>query len=194
MKFKCILALAISFSSISAFAQYAGEKRILRLEKSHNPENVVIVHTQTDNNCKFVVSSKNTERNYVEFYWSMNNGSSKKELHSLIRKEVKGRLSFEGINGTRDSFKIELNDMKEVRHDLSDTSMEVTSEIEGGKCVVKSVMTLGASQKYRKIDLNRVYCDVTTNLVGIPNGCRFLDVEGTDVATGATVKARYLKK
>lgn len=194
MKLKNVLALALSLSSLSAFAQFAGEKRLFTMEKNYNAENVMIIHAQTDNNCKFVVSSKNNEKNYMEFYWVLNNGKARKEVHPMIRGEIKKRVSFEGINGTRDSFRLGLNDMKEVRHDLSDTTMEVASEIEGGKCVVKSIMTLGASQKYRKIDLNRVYCEVTTNLVGIPNGCKFLDVEGTDIQTGAKVKARYLKK
>ena len=96
----------------------------------------------------------------------------------MIRSEIKNRVSFNGINDSKDTFKVKLNDLKELRHDLTDTSMEVTSEIIGGKCVVKSVITLGASAKYRKLALKKTYREVTTNLIGLPNGCMKLESLG----------------
>lgn len=172
----------------------AAENKLFTMEKNHNAENVMMIHTQTDNDCKFITSSKNNEKNYVEFYWIMNNGKETKEVHSMIRSEIKKRVKFEGINESRDSFKIRLNDLSELRHDLSDTTMEVVSEIINGKCAVRSIMTLGPSSKYRKIDLNRTYCDVSKNLVGIPNGCNFLEIDGVDIHNGESVKVRFKKK
>lgn len=192
MKFT-ILTILFGFLAMSASAQ-SSEKKLLTMEKNHNPENVMMIHTQTDKDCKFVISTKNNEKNYVEFYWIMNNGKSVKEVHSMIRSEIKNRLTFKGLNSTRDSFRLRLNDLSELKHDLTDTSMEVVSEIIGGKCFVRSILTLGASAKYRKMDLNRTYCEVSKNLIGIPNGCNFLELEGKDIHTGENFKVRFKKK
>lgn len=190
-----ILLLASSMTFMfSAFAGMSGEKKLFTMEKNYNPENVMQIHTQTDDNCRFVTSKKNSENNYLEFYWIMNHGKEVKEVHSMIRSEIKNRVSFQGINEAKDTFKVKLNDLKELRHDLTDTTMEVTSEIIGGKCIVKSIITLGASSKYRKLALKKTFCDVTTNLLGLPNGCKFIELSGTDAETGEALKVRFNKK
>lgn len=186
-----LLAFALITAAPSVRAD--NEKKLFTMEKNHNPENIMVIHTQTDSDCRFVPSSKNTEGNYVEFYWLMA-GQTPKEVHPMIRGEIKKRVVFEGINATRDSFKVRLTDLSELKHDLSDPTMEVVSEVTGGKCAVKSVITLGPSARYRKIDLDRTFCDVSKNFVGLPNGCNFLDLEGKDIATGEAVKVRFKKK
>lgn len=191
MKTKTLLTLAFAVVSITSYANT--ERKLFTMEKNHNQENLMIIHTQTDKDCRFIKSAKNAEGNYVEFYWLME-GKNKKEVHPMIRSEIKNRVQFQGINAGRDSFKVKLNDLSEVRHDLTDTTMEVMSEVVNGNCVVKSVLTLGASGKYRKMDLNRTFCDVSKNMVGVPNGCNNLILEGTDVATGESLKVTFKKK
>ena len=154
----------------------------------------MMIHTQTDLDCKFVTSEKNNENNFLEFYWIMDFGHSKKEVHPLIRDEIKKRVSFAGINNRSDSFRITLNDLKELRHDLTDTTMEIISEMNQGKCGVKSILTLGASGKYRKMDLERTYCEVSKNLIGLPNGCTTLLLEGKDASNGELIKVSFRKK
>lgn len=189
---KALITLSVAIASMSASAQV--ERNLFRMEKNYNAENIMLIHTQTDRDCKFVTSQKNTENNYVEFYWSMNNGKERKEVHPMIRTEIKKRVSFEGINAKRDSFRLRLNDLTELNHDLADPSMEVTSEIVAGKCQVKSVLTLGPSGKYKKMDLNRTYCEVSKSIVGLPNGCNWLTIEGTDVDTGEALTIKFKKK
>ena len=192
MKIKQLILASIVFSSFSAIASQ--EQILFTLEKSHRPENKVIIHTQTDDDCRFVVNSKNSERNYVDFYWSMNNGRETKEVHPLIRSEIKERVEFKGINDRLDSFKIRLIDLSELKHDLPLSPIEVVSEISGGVCTVKSVLSLGGSAKYRKIDLKKTFCEVSKNFIGIPNGCNVLHLEGNDIATGEKVKVKFIKK
>lgn len=191
MNLKTLFTLLVSFSTIAAFANT--ERKLFTMEKNHNAENLMIIHTQTDNDCRFITSNKNAEKNYIEFYWLMD-GKNKKEVHSMIRAEIKNRVQFQGINAAKDSFKVKLNDLTELRHDLTDPSMEVVSEMIQGKCTVKSVLTLGASGKYRKMDLNRTFCDVSKNIVGVPNGCNYLLLEGTDIATGEKISVKFNKK
>lgn len=187
---KKFIALTLILGSFNAFAT-SGEKALFTMEKDHNEENIMMIHAQTDNNCKFITSTKNSEKNYMEFYWLMNNGKSKKEIHPMIRSTIKERVQFLGMNNTRDSFKIKLNDLTELRHDLSDTTMEITSEIINGECQVKSILTLGASGRYRRIDLDKTFCKVSKNFLGVPNGCRSLDIIGKDIQTDEEVKVTF---
>lgn len=191
MHFKSLITLALTFSSLTVLG--AVERQLFTMEKNYNAENIMIIHTQTDQDCRFVTSPKNNEKNYLEFYWLMD-GKSKKEVHSMIRAEIKNRVQFQGINSTRDSFKVKLNDLSELRHDLTDTTMEVVSEMIQGECTVKSILTLGASAKYRKMDLKRTYCSVTKNLIGVPNGCSYLLLEGIDIATGEKFSVKFNKR
>lgn len=187
---KKFIALTLILGSFNAFATNS-EKPLFTMEKDHNEENIMMIHAQTDNNCKFITSTKNSEKNYMEFYWLMNNGKSKKEIHPMIRSTIKERVQFLGMNNTRDSFKIKLNDLTELRHDLSDTTMEITSEIINGECQVKSILTLGASGRYRRIDLDKTFCKVSKNFLGVPNGCRSLDIIGKDIQTDEEVKVTF---
>lgn len=189
---KTIITLGLISLSFNSSANV--ERKLFTMEKNYNPENIMIIHTQTDRDCRFIKSPKNSEGNYIEFYWNMNSGQQTKEVHSMIRAEIKKRVSFEGVNQARDSFKIRLNDLTELNHDLADTTMEVMSEVSSGKCEVKSVLTLGPSAGYRKIDLNRTFCEVSKNLVGIPNGCSFLQLVGKDLYSGELVKVRFKQK
>ncbi len=189
---KVFVTLTLTLSSLTIGAEV--ERRLFTMEKNHNPENIMMIHTQTDEDCKFISSSKNREANLIEFYWMMNHGKSKKEVHSMIRSEIKKRVQFHNFGDFGDSFKISLSDLNELRHDLSETSIEVTSQMSEGNCIVKSVIDLGASGQNKRMDLKRTFCEVSKNIVGIPNGCRVLHLEGTDVDTGEPLKIRFKKK
>jgi hypothetical protein len=190
-----IILIALSLSvSIHLKAGNQMEKKLFTMEKDFNRENIMQIHTQTDKDCRFIHSNKNAEENYIEFYWIMNNGKEIKEVHPLIRGEIKNRISFQGINTDRDSFKVKFNDLKELKHDLTDTTIEISSEIYGEGCHVRSLLSLGASAQYRKLDMKKTYCEVTKNIMGIPNGCKFLELSGLDAETGQPLKVRFYKK
>lgn len=184
-----IMALSLVVLGQKAFAGQMIERKLFTLEKSLNSENILLIHTQTDENCKFV--AKNGE--YVDFYWLME-GKSKKTVHPMIRSKVQERVAFLGINAARDSFKVNLNDLKEIKHDLEDTKIEITSEIQNGKCEVSSILKLGASAKYRKLNLKRTYCEVEKNLLGVPTGCKSLELQGTDADSDEAIRVRFKGK
>jgi hypothetical protein len=190
--FKFILVLTLTTASFISFAQV--ERKLFTMEKNHNPGNVMMIHTQTDLDCKFVTCKKNNENNHLEFYWIMGLENSNKEVHPLIRDEIKKRVTFAGINSSRDAFRVTLNDLKELRHDLTDTTMEIISEVNQGKCEVRSILTLGASGNYKKMDLERTYCEVSKNFIGLPNGCNTLLLEGKDLVNGEILKVTFKKK
>lgn len=182
-----ILASALLLAQ-GAFAAQSTEKRLFTIEKSLNSENILNVHTQVDQNCKFVSGNSG----YVDFYWLMN-GTTHKQVHPTIRSKVQDRVQFVGINGARDTFKVRLNDLSEIKHDLENNIIEVRAEIVNGSCTVNSIIQLGASAKYKNLNLQRTFCEVNS-VMGIPNGCKYLELAGKDNATGEGLKARYKGK
>lgn len=184
--FKFIYLLLLS-SQIS----FAGtiEQALFRMEKSYNSENIMVIHTRTDDDCKFPEEKKNL----IDFYWLIN-GKNKKPVHPMIRSGVEERIQVNGISADGDLFKVELTDLSEVKHDLVDPVLEIKSEVSEGECIVQAILTLGPSNKYRKIDLQKTYCEVTTNFLGIPNGCKFLELQGVDIDNGESVSVIYKRK
>lgn len=189
MMFSKLLIATTLVLAQNAFAGNAIEKRLFTMDKSYNPENILVISTQTDENCKFL--NKNAE--YLDFYWLMDR-TTRKEVHPTILKQIKEKVKFSGINNRRDSFKVQMNDLSELRHDLEEASMEVSSAIINGNCSIKSVIKLGPSASYRKLNLKRTYCEVTTNMIGIPNGCKFIELEGNDADTNEKLKVRFYSK
>lgn len=178
-----VMALALISSA------QATERKLFTLEKSMNSENILMIHTQTDDNCKFIAG----DNGYVDFYWLMD-GLNKKPVHPMIRSKVSERVAFAGINESRDSFKVKLNDLSEINHDLEDTKIEAVAEVVNGACEVRSIVKLGASAKYRKMNLKRTYCQVDKNLVGVPKGCKYLELSGIDADNGEALKVRFRGK
>lgn len=189
MKASMLLIVCSFMMAVSAHAATSNEKRLFTLEKSVNSENILNIVTTTDENCKFVSATNG----YVDFYWLMNK-TTLKQVHPMIRSTVQERVKFTGINSRRDVFTVQLNDLSEIRHDLESSTIEARAEINNGKCEVKSVIQLGASSKYKKMNLQRTYCEVTTNLIGIPSGCSTLELSGTDNATGEKLTVKFKGK
>lgn len=188
MKKTSIISLSV-MTLLTSQVLWGAEQNLFTMEKSYNPENIMVIHTETDNDCKFV----NSKNELIDFYWLMN-GKERKPVHSMIKNGVQERVQVTHVSSQRDQFKVKLNDLSEVKHDLEDPSLEVISEYRDGECQVKSVLTLGPSKKYRKVDITRTYCEVTSNFLGIPNGCKYLDLEGIDVDSGEEISVRFKKK
>lgn len=182
-----VLAGALLLTQAASAGQ-AIERKLFTLEKSLNSENILNVHTHTDENCKFV--TKNNE--YVDFYWLMDRKTIK-QVHPKIRSTVHEKVQFVSINARHDSFKVRLNDLSEIKHDLESNVIEVRAEIINGTCTVNPIIQLGASAKYKKLNLKRTYCEVNT-VMGIPKGCKFLELSGVENTTNEQLKVRFKGK
>lgn len=187
-----LIKLAITTAFLMAqfaYGESSIEKKLFIMEKNYNAENLLVINTHINDSCKFV--AENNE--YMDFYWLMD-GKTRKEIHPMIRGKIEEKVKFTGINKLQDSFKVRMSDLNELKHDLEDTTMEVTSAIINGACKVKSIIKLGPSAKYRKLNLKRTYCEVSTNFIGVPTGCKFLDLQGSDADTGEPLKVRFFSK
>ena len=78
-------------------------------------------------------------------------------------------------------FKIRLNDLSEIKHDLESNIIEARAEILNGKCNVSSILKLGPSAQYKDLSLEKTFCHVKTNMLGVPNGCSQLELRGKNV-------------
>lgn len=188
MKLSIFIFSALVVSN-SASANVNLEQKLFTLEKSVNSENILIVHTQTDTECKFV----SKEHGFVDFYWLMD-GTERKEIHPMIRKKIEERVKFVGMNEARTSFKMKLNDLSEINHDLEDATVETQAEINNGNCEVKSILKLGASANYARMNLKRTYCQVDKSFVGVPKGCKFLELKGLNADDDSALKIRFNEK
>lgn len=174
----------ISLFILSAFVvqtAFSAEKELFRINKSYNSQNILIIASQVDSNCKF----QPVKNNYYYFYWRMN-GVEPKPVDPLIKGTVESRVTFLGINSTKDNFKIRLNDLKEINHDLEDNIIEVRAERINGACSVSSVIKLGPSAQYKDLSLESTFCEVRTNMLGLPNGCSLLELKGKNAANTST--------
>lgn len=188
MKNSILVLASTIFLSQVAYAGKSIERKLFTLEKSLNSENILNIHTQTDENCKFVSNSNG----YIDFYWLMDKKTIK-QVHPTIRSKVQERVKFVGINEARNSFKVRLNDLSEIKHDLESNIIEARAEIVNGTCTVNSIIQLGASSKYKKLNLQRTYCEVN-NILGVPKGCKYLELSGKDEATNADITVRFKGK
>lgn len=180
--------LSVVFT-INSFAEDSIPKKLFTIEKNYNPENIMIIETQIDNNCKFL----NQNNKYLDYYWMMNK-TKRKEIHPMIRSQIEEKVKFHGIDNEKNLIKLKLNDFRELKHDLEDILINISATLENGICDVKSILKLGPSSKYRKIDIKRIYCEVSTNLFGIPDGCKFIELSGADADTGEDLKVRFSSK
>ena len=189
MKLLRLITASSLFIAHLAMASTPVETKLFLMTKSYNPQNIMVINASLDEDCKFVSSNDQ----YLSFYWLMD-GKTRKPVNSLIIDNIYERFQFNGVNDNATSFSSTLGDLKELKHDLNDPSITVTSMRSGDTCKVRSVLQLGPKDNNRKLSLEKIYCDVSKNIVGIPNGCKYLELKGTDVETGDSLTARYNKK
>lgn len=163
-------------------------EKLFVLEKSHNPENVMIIEVKMNESCQFETYE---DGSLLNFYWLMGNGKYRKKIHPLIRHGIAKRVEYKDQEKTKNSFKVALNDLKEVKHDLPNSELSVNSVMKKGKCSVQTILELGPSKDHKKINLARSFCKVDTNILGIPIGCEFLELEGSVIDTGAELRAKF---
>ena len=192
-----IALAALSFTGaqaaeLSNMAPIGAHYRVITVEKSINSENIMVVYTKVDSQCRFLTDPAERDQPVFDFYWLMNR-QSYKPVHKLIKGEVRKRMEFQIDPSDRhNSFYVNLNDMKEVRHDLKDNRLNVRSEMVDGKCQVNATMTLGPSAGNAKIYLNKVYSEAKKGLI-MPSLVS-ITLSGKDVNSGKNVSKTYQAK
>lgn len=162
--------------------------RLFTVEKNENPGNILVLYTKLDGNCNIQNESKSP---VFDMYWLMNRATYK-PTHSLIKKGVRERLQL--VPSNAQTFYVKVNDLKEVNSDLSDPRLIVEADKLKGQCKVRSLLTLGPSNKYAKIQLSSIYTEAVKTVVPPFRKLVSVTLNGVDVNTGAKVSRKYLAK
>lgn len=179
-------------AELSNMAPIGAHYRVITVEKSINPENIMVVYTKVDSQCRFLTDPAQRDQPVFDYYWLMDR-KNYKPVHKLIKGEVRKRLEFQIDPSDRhNSFFVNMNDLKEVRHDLRDGRLNVRSEMIDGKCQVNATMTLGASAGNAKIYLNKVYSEAKKGLI-MPSLVS-ITLSGKDVNSGKAISKTYKAK
>lgn len=179
-----VVGIVFLLVSLMSFAVEEKRVQLFLMEKSHNQENIMVIHTQVNDDCQFV-----GER-LIDYYWMMD-GKKEKRVHSMIKYKIRERLKFDSLAGDKRSFKVQMTDLSEVKHDLEDINIKIISDKSDGSCRVHAILKLGPSKDYKEMILDRTYCEVKKNLVGIPTGCKNLELIGKDLKTGEELRVKF---
>ncbi|MEX0798645.1 MAG: hypothetical protein WD025_04340 [Bacteriovoracaceae bacterium] len=184
----------ISFSFSFAASGDAKEQKLFIFEKSYNPENILVISARTNDQCQF---EKWENNEFYKMYWLMD-GEDYKDPHSLIKKELRKRISLYDMNEEKNRFKIKLNDLEGLDHDFEEAVVTVETLFDRqGDCNVSAVIPLGGSADYQKLELKSVYSRVKTNWLGLPktkDPFEYIDLKGLNYDSKDDLTIRYFEK
>lgn len=184
------LFFMFSFSSI-IWADIGPHQPLFIFEKNRNPQNLMVVYTKLDGKCR-VLTKHDAEGTapIFDFYWLMD-GKKFKPVAFAIKSGIRSRLKILPAQD-KNSISILMNNLKEVDTDLKDFTLSVQTHFnKNGGCDVKSLITLGPSDKNATLQLKSIYAEskgyLFPTLISIT-------LKGTDLKTGAFVERKYLAK
>jgi hypothetical protein len=181
--------LLIFFSSLTA-VQAAEEVRLFVVEKSKNPQNILVVYAQASRGCRIKPIGTAAKSYLFDFYWLMN-GTTYKPTHPLIKRHARKRFISEKRSTDETQFTVKLADLKELDHDLPGDIVTISlAPHPSGKCMVKVLLPLGPSANYRTMNIQSIYSKART-LLGIPIGIYYIELRGVDAETQKEITIRF---
>lgn len=167
IKFRTVFILAfIIFVHLSVeardevnIAPIGAHYPVFIVEKNENPQNILVAYTKLNSKCEIELDGK-SKAPIFDFYWLMDRKNFK-PVNRLIVGGIRERLASEGKQGTdRHSFRVRVNDLKELNQDLGQPSLEVIgrAKTQGG-CEVLASMQLGPSDKNVRLRLESIYSE-----------------------------------
>jgi hypothetical protein len=193
-----LLALAArSFAGtlIADIPEIGPHYRVVTIEKSVHPQNLLVAYTRLDEKCRIVRDPKQGNAPVFDFYWLMD-GSRYKRVHPLIKRGIRRRLEVGASPPkSRDgSFSVRLNDFTEVEHDLGPSPLLwVRAEKTPAGCRAETRITLGPSDQNAALRLDSIYSEAE---LAWPLSARVksITLKGVDANSGKSVVRTYRAK
>src|SRR5712692_3659179 len=172
------------------------------VEKSYHLENVIVVDTKLDTNCRVIPDREHGFMPTLDFYWLMNE-TRYKRMAGLLKEGARKRLQFTDANWHKvdpTSFAVRAGDLSRVQHDLQSPTVQIKTERQGDACVAIAFMTLGPSNgnATMKVESVSTRTEPITLLKKIramaePDAIQIyaVTVKGTDIATGQPIERTY---
>jgi hypothetical protein len=175
----------------TALATGTGEElRLFVVEKSKNPQNILVVYCKVNPHCEFQRIADAGRDHLYDVYWLMN-GTTYKRTHPIIKKIARKRFVPQKAAGQTKSFDVLLTDLKELIHDLPSDMVHVDSyRCPDGSCRVRAVIQLGPSGDNRAMEIESIYSKART-IFGIPIGIYYIELHGTDTRSRKKISIRF---
>jgi len=192
------VAPAVLFLLLLLFPVYPAisaseEVRLFVVEKSKNPQNILVVYTKADPQCRIEPVVYGKKAYLFDFYWLMD-GTRYKPTHPLIKKHARRRFVARKPFENRKGFEVKLADLKELAHDLpSDVITVSLHSAANGGCNARVVLPLGPSADSRTLEIESIYSKART-LLGIPIGVHYIELRGRDAETGEAMAVKFSSK
>ncbi len=181
------------YPALPAISAPTEEVRLFVVEKSKNPQNILVVYTQADPHCRIEPVVYGKKSYLFDFYWLMD-GTRYKPTHPLIKKHARKRFVSEKQIGKRKGFEVRLADLKELDHDLPSDIITITlHRVDEKGCAARVLLPLGPSADNRTLDIESIYSKART-LLGIPIGVHYIELHGRDAKTGEAMSVKFSSK
>jgi hypothetical protein len=187
--FFIFISLSARGSNRTDVSQVGPHQPILTFEKNENPQNIMVIYTKVENNCRFIVESG---KPVVDFYWLMDRKTFK-PVNGTIKSSMRGRIEVEPLDkNNQQTFNLRINDLKELSTDLNDVRIRVTSSNNHSHgCDVEAFITLGPSDHHRVLRLETIFSKAEKTLLPPFRKIDSITLEGKDVKSGEAVKRTY---
>jgi hypothetical protein len=172
------------------------------IEKSYHPENIAVVYTRLDTDCRVILDREHGFLPTLDFYWLLD-ATRYKPMAEPLKAGTRKRLQFidtYGSQGDPTAFAVRTDDLSRVQHDLPSPTVQIKAERQGEACMATAFMTLGPSNDYATIKIESV--STRTEPITLLKKMRAMvepdtiqiytvTVKGTDVATGQPIERTY---
>jgi hypothetical protein len=179
-----------SGSLVSTIPEVGPHTPLLKVEKSENHQNLMVVYTKLDpQSCGFSAASG---RPILDEYWLMD-GAHYKKVNPIIKIAVRHRFELDRqAFKDKKKFLVHLKDFSELISDLGSSPIfEVKAEKKSGECRAIVEMKLGPSDEGRLISIESIYADSKKTLLPPFRQLKSLTLNGKDVATGEVIHRTY---
>lgn len=192
--------IAIVSALITCSAEAGGEVKIdaigkhfpiFVVEKSENPQNILVAYTKLGPDCRFQDNPDEDPKRLLDYYWKMDR-ENYKPVHSLIKRGIRERLALESAADGLKGFRVRINDLSELKHDLEKALVSVTASARGnGECDVRAILTLGPSDNSRNVLLSSIQVQSRKKLLPPFRQVVNVTINGTDADSGERVSRVY---
>jgi hypothetical protein len=148
-----LFALLISIAGAMTVPPEIGpHEKLFVIKKSENPQNIMMVYTKVDSQCRFVLQNSQP---VLDIYWLMDR-EHYKAVHVLLRAEIRKRLNYSFENLTPHSFSLRVEGMKWLQPELPEVPLHVVANKYGHECDVDTFITFDNGEKISLESVNVV--------------------------------------
>jgi hypothetical protein len=187
-----IFSLAIASAAvIKDIPQLGPHYRVLTVDKSENPQNLLAIYTKLNPDCT-LENANAKDASVLGYYWLMD-GRKYKRVNPLILAGIRKRLALRGSD--EHSFSIVISDLKELDSDIADHPVHVTAHHDDDSlCALDVGLTLGPSDGFERIRLTGVHTESKKSLWPPFRKVVSVTLTGVDAKDGHFVHRTYTAK